>query len=179
MDRVILVDERDRPLATAPKLEAHREGLLHRAFSALVLNDAGEILLQQRAANKYHSPELWSNTCCSHPRPGESILDAASRRLGEEMGFLCPLHHLTTFTYRAPVGSGLVEHELDHVLVGRWNGEPRPDPAEVADWDWVPLPDVRRQVLDHPDRFTVWFRLLLDRLDDGELMGSGSGSPAA
>jgi isopentenyl-diphosphate delta-isomerase len=172
MDRVILVDERDRPLGTAPKLDAHRDGRLHRAFSVLVFNDAGELLLQQRAPGKYHSGGLWSNTCCSHPRPGEGVLEAGRRRLREEMGFECPLRHQTSFVYRADVGSGLIEHELDHVLLGYWDGEPLPDPAEVHSWAWVPLADLRLEVRRHPDRFTVWFRLLLEEMRDDERLGA-------
>jgi isopentenyl-diphosphate delta-isomerase len=170
MDRVVLVDEQDRPLGTMPKLMAHLQGRLHRAFSVLVLNDAGELLLQRRADGKYHSSGLWSNTCCSHPRSGEPVLDAGHRRLREEMGFDCSLRPAGWFIYRADVGGGLVEHELDHILLGRWNGEPMPDPAEVGAWRWVPLPELRARVRRNPEHFTAWFRLLLERLDDPALV---------
>jgi isopentenyl-diphosphate delta-isomerase len=170
MERVILVDERDRPIGSAGKLAAHEEGLLHRAFSILVMNDARELLLQQRATGKYHSAGLWSNSCCSHPRPDETVLEAGRRRLHEELGFVCPLRPVTSFVYHADVGAGLTEHELDHVLVGRWDGEPTPDPTEVDDWRWAPLDAVRREVDLHPERFTVWFRLLLERIDDATLL---------
>lgn len=164
-DRVILVDEKDRPLGTAEKLAAHADGKLHRAFSVFVLNERGETLLQRRAATKYHSPLLWSNSCCSHPRPGESTWDAAHRRLEEELGFDCPLEPAGAFLYRADVGGGLVEHEYDHLFIGSWNGTPTPAPEEVDDWRWISLPALRREVARSPERFTFWMRAALRELD--------------
>jgi isopentenyl-diphosphate Delta-isomerase len=164
-ERVILVDRADRPVGTAEKLAAHRSGSLHRAFSVLVRDGDGRVLLQRRALDKYHSPGLWSNTCCSHPRPGEPTIAAAHRRLVEEMGFDCPLRPVGSLLYRARVGAGLVEHEYDHVLVGHWEGTPVPDPAEVADWRWADLPDLGRAVRWNSSLFTPWFRLLLPRLE--------------
>lgn len=164
-DRVILVDDRDQPVGTAEKLWAHQHGHLHRAFSVFVLNDRGQLLLQRRAASKYHSPLLWSNTCCSHPRPGEATSAAAHRRLREEMGFDCRLRTIGSFVYRADVGGGLVEHEYDHLLLGRWNGAPTPAPEEVGDWRWVGLPALRRRVAESPDRFTYWLRAALRELE--------------
>jgi isopentenyl-diphosphate delta-isomerase len=175
-ERVILVDRLDRPVGTAEKMAAHRSGRLHRAFSVVVLNDADEMLLQRRAAGKYHSAGLWSNTCCSHPRPDEATADAATRRLREEMGFVCPLEPAFEFVYRAELGEGLVEHEYDHVLLGRWSGTPGPDPGEVDGWRWAPLPELRREVARYPYRFTYWFRVVLRELDDRGLLPAGPSS---
>lgn len=171
-ERVILVDAEDTPVGTADKLAAHRAGQLHRAFSVFVLNDDGAVLLQRRAEGKYHSGGLWSNTCCSHPRPGEATEAAARRRLEEEMGFHCTLEPAFGMVYRADVGGGLVEHEYDHVLLGRWSGEPDPDPREVADWRWVPLAALKEEVARHPRRFTYWFRVALLELDARGLLPS-------
>jgi isopentenyl-diphosphate delta-isomerase len=164
-ERVILVNERDEAVGTAEKLRAHQRGQLHRAFSVFVLNGQDEILLQRRAATKYHSPSLWSNSCCSHPRPAEATLDAAHRRLREELGFDCPLESMGAFVYRADVGGGLIEHEYDHLLLGRWEGEPTPAPAEVDDWRWISLPALRREIARTPHRFTYWLRAALRELD--------------
>lgn len=162
-ERVILVDEDDRPIGTEEKLAAHHKGLRHRAFSIIIVNDRGEMLLQKRADGKYHSGGLWTNTCCGHPRPGESIESAARRRLQEEMGFTCPLEERFTFAYRAELDQGLVENELDHVFVGHCDGaRPQPDPHEVGDWRWVDVPTLRQDVAAHPERYTYWFRILLD-----------------
>jgi isopentenyl-diphosphate delta-isomerase len=162
-ERVVLVDENDGEVGTLEKQRAHAEGRLHRALSVFVLNARGEMLLQRRAAAKYHSAGLWTNTCCSHPRPGERVDHAARRRLREEMGIDCDLSPAFAFTYRADVGGGLAEHEFDHVFLGRWNGEPRPDEDEVDQWRWVSLPDVEREVADDPAAFTPWFRIVLRR----------------
>jgi isopentenyl-diphosphate delta-isomerase len=162
LERVILVDADDRPLGTAAKLEAHRRGLLHRAFSVLIDDDAGNILLQKRAAAKYHSGGLWTNACCGHPRPGEATAHAAGRRLWEEMGIACPLVPLSTLTYRAEVGGGLIEHELVHLYRGVWRGGVRRDPHEAEAHAWHPLSAVRRAAAEAPERFTAWFRLYLD-----------------
>ena len=180
IDRVILVDDRDRPIGTAEKLAAHRDGRLHRAFSVLVLNERGEMLLQRRAAGKYHSAGLWSNTCCSHPRPGEETESAAHRRLREEMGFDCPLEPAGALVYRADVGGGLVEHEYDHLYLGRFDGEPVPAPEEASAWRWVDPGALRREVAERPERFTPWFRLALRDLDArGLLPGSRPGEQVA
>jgi isopentenyl-diphosphate delta-isomerase len=164
-DRVVLVDSNDQPLGSADKMEAHREGWLHRAFSILVFDDAGRMLLQKRHPGKYHSGGLWSNTCCSHPRPGESLADAAQRRLVEEMGFACDLDYAFGFQYEADVGPGLVECEVDHVLTGTvTRADVRPNAREVSDWTWVAPSELRPRVADNPSAYTVWFRLLLSRL---------------
>jgi isopentenyl-diphosphate delta-isomerase len=164
-DRVILVDAHDRPVGTAGKLDAHLEGRLHRAFSVFVFDAAGHLLVQKRDAGKYHCGGLWSNTCCSHPPPDASIVEAARQRLDEEMGFSCELGRLFDLTYRVPVGGGLVEHEYDHVFAARLERRPAavaPDPKEVADWRWVAPNALRRDVAARPQRYTPWFRLLLD-----------------
>ena len=163
-ERVILVDERDNARGTAEKLRAHSDGVLHRAFSVLVFNHRGELLLQRRAARKYHSGGLWSNTCCGHPRPGEATVAAARRRLHEEMGFACELTGLFGFRYRVELDGGMSEHEYDHVLIGRHDDDPRPDPREVDAWLWKPLPTVAQDARERPDRYTYWFRILLERL---------------
>ncbi|HEX2090857.1 MAG TPA: isopentenyl-diphosphate Delta-isomerase [Longimicrobiaceae bacterium] len=163
-ERVILVDEHDIERGSAEKLRAHVEGELHRAFSVVVFNRRGEVLLQRRAAEKYHSGGLWSNTCCGHPRPGEDTALAARRRLREEMGLDCDLEWICGFRYRAELRGGLAEHEYDHLFVGRYDGDPHPDPEEVEDWSWVPLDRVRREIADAAERYTPWFRHLLERL---------------
>src|SRR5688572_19728671 len=150
-ERVVLVDENDAEVGTLEKQRAHLEGRLHRALSVFVLNSRGEMLLQRRAWGKYHSGGLWTNTCCSHPRPGEAVEDAARRRLREEMGIDADLTPLFEFTYRADVGLGLVEHEYDHVFAGRYDGEPVPSVDEVDGWRWVPVGEVARQVREDPD----------------------------
>jgi isopentenyl-diphosphate delta-isomerase len=157
---VVLVDENDLEVGTLEKLRAHAEGRLHRAFSVFVFDGQGRMLLQRRAAEKYHSGGLWSNTCCSHPRPGESLEKAVRRRLREEMGFDCPLRFAFSFVYRADVGGGLIEHEYDHVYVGRYDGDPQPNPDEVEGWRWATVDEVRREVEARPDDFTFWFRIV-------------------
>jgi isopentenyl-diphosphate delta-isomerase len=153
---VVLVDAQDRAVGTASKLDAHRSGALHRAFSVFVFDRRGRLLLQRRALAKYHSGGLWTNTCCGHPRPGEAVSDAAVRRLREEMGIACPLRPAGAFTYRASLGE-LEEHEFDHVLVGRFDGDPRPEPDEVAAWRWAAPDDLSRELAEAPGRFTAWF----------------------
>lgn len=160
-EEVVLVDERDEMVGVAPKLAVHLDGRLHRAFSVFVFDPQGRMLLQRRAAGKYHSGGLWSNTACGHPRPGEATEAAAARRLYEEMGFRCPLEHRTEMLYRAEVGPGLVEHELDHIFVGTYDGDPRPDAAEVAEWRWMDTAALHRDVEAAPERYTPWFRMAL------------------
>lgn len=161
---LIAVDEQDRETGRVDKMTAHREGILHRAFSIFVFDEEDRLLLQRRARRKYHSGGLWSNTCCSHPRAGESLLDAAHRRLREEMGFDCGLEAVFGFVYRANLDGGLVEHEFDHVIVGRFQGAPTPDPSEVDAWKWESLPAVESQLAGNPAAFTAWFKLALDGL---------------
>lgn len=156
-ERVILVDRGDAVVGSAEKLAAHLDGALHRACSVFVFDGAGALLVQRRAAGKYHSAGLWSNSCCGHPRPGEGTLDAARRRLREEMGVDCELHAATAMRYRASLGAELTEHEFDHIFVGRWDGLPSLDPAEVDAYEWRALAALLTELGDHPSRFTVWF----------------------
>jgi isopentenyl-diphosphate delta-isomerase len=155
---VVLVDESDREIGVAPKLEAHRQGALHRAFSLMIWNGDGELLLQQRHAGKYHSGGLWTNAVCGHPRPGEDVPVAALRRLEEEMGFSCPLQTLGTLRYRAALDRGLTEHELVHVFRGRHDGAVLPDPGEADGYRWVPLDILQAEMAADPARFSAWFR---------------------
>jgi isopentenyl-diphosphate delta-isomerase len=158
---VILVDENDQEVGQMEKMEAHRLGLLHRAFSILIFNDRGELLLQQRAAHKYHSPLLWTNTCCSHPRPQETVLEAAKRRLQEEMGMQANMQEVLHFLYEAKLDQGLSEHELDHVLVGYTNENPQINPEEVKAFKWIALEQLIQELEQNPDTFTIWFQILL------------------
>ena len=162
MELVTLVDRDDNVVGVEEKLRAHRDGRLHRAFSVFVFDDRGRLLIQQRAVDKYHSGGLWSNTCCGHPRPGESSASAASRRLLEEMGFACELQDAFHLVYRAELDNSFVEHELDRVFVGRFNGEPHPDPREVAGTQWIPMPELLVRLKAQPGRFTRWLRLLVE-----------------
>jgi isopentenyl-diphosphate delta-isomerase len=160
---VILVDTADRELGTMEKMEAHEKAILHRAFSVFIFNDRGELMLQQRAAHKYHSPLLWTNTCCSHQRQGESNIEAGKRRLREEMGFEVDLDEKFHFVYKAEFDNGLTEHELDHVMVGYYNGEPTINPEEVASWKWINMEVLQQDMQDHPQDYTAWFKIIFDR----------------
>lgn len=161
---VVLVDEDDHVIGTEGKMAAHIAGKLHRAVSVFVFNTDGKLLLQQRAASKYHSAGLWSNTCCGHPRPEEKTDHAAHRRLQDEMGFDCPLRRDFDFVYKRQLNGGLVEHEYDHVFVGHHDDAPSPAPAEVADWRWVGADEVLTDLEANPDRYTAWFGLALERV---------------
>lgn len=161
---VVLVNERDEEIGQMPKMEAHVKGVLHRAFSIFVFDVNRRIMLQQRALTKYHSPGLWTNTCCSHPREGEAVLDAGLRRLQEEMGFVTELNKVFDFVYKSDVGQGLIEHEFDHVLIGHYNAEPVINPAEVEDWKWMEAEDILKDMEASPDRYTVWFRIAMPHL---------------
>lgn len=158
-----MVDEHDREVGRAEKLQAHSNGgRLHRAVSVLIFNSRGEMLLQRRADGKYHSAGLWSNTCCTHPAPGEPPEAAARRRLREEMGFDAPLKESFQFIYRADVGGGLTEWEYDHVFTGIYEGRVNPDPAEVSDYRWVGLEELREDARRNPEKYTKWFIILLE-----------------
>ena len=161
-ENVILVNERDEPIGLMPKLEAHEKAILHRAFSVFVLNEKKELMLQQRAPQKYHSPLLWTNTCCSHQREGETNIEAGNRRLGEEMGFTTELKELFHFIYKAPFDNGLTEHELDHVMIGYYDGIPQINLEEAGDWKWMKIEDVKEDMKRHPETYTVWFRIIFD-----------------
>lgn len=162
-EKVILVNEKDEPIGLMPKMEAHQKALLHRAFSVFVMNANGETMLQQRAKDKYHSPLLWTNTCCSHQREGESNIDAGKRRLMEEMGFTTELKELFSFVYKAPFDNGLTEHEFDHVMVGYFENEPDINPEEVADWKWMQPEDIKKDIAENPDEYTAWFKIIFER----------------
>ena len=162
-EEVILVNEKDEQIGTMPKLEAHKKAVLHRAFSVFIFNDKKELMLQQRAAHKYHSPLLWTNTCCSHQRVGETNIQAGKRRLMEEMGFVVDLEESISFIYKAPFDNGLTEHEFDHVLIGKYNEQPEVHADEVADWKWMPLENVKNDILDHPEIYTEWFKIIFDK----------------
>lgn len=166
MEEVILVDEQDRQLGLMEKMKAHEEAVLHRAFSVFIFNDKGETMLQQRALSKYHSPGLWTNTCCSHPRDGEGTEEAALRRMQEEMGFVAPVNEVFSFIYKADVGQGLTEHELDHVFIGYYQGEPELNPEEAANWKWESLGAIAEDMDTHPERYTVWFRIAFPRVKE-------------
>ncbi|MEM5565560.1 isopentenyl-diphosphate Delta-isomerase [Psychroserpens sp. AS72] len=162
-EHVILVNDNDEQIGTMPKLEAHEKAVLHRAFSVFIFNDQNELMLQQRAKHKYHSPLLWTNTCCSHQREGESNLQAGKRRLMEEMGFVVDLEETISFIYKAPFDNGLTEHEFDHVMVGHFNDEPIINPEEVEAWKWMPLEDVKGDIELHPELYTAWFKIIFDK----------------
>ena len=162
-ENVILVNEKDEPIGLMPKMEAHEKAVLHRAFSVFVLNSKNEIMLQQRAHHKYHSPLLWTNTCCSHQREGETNIQAGSRRLFEEMGFKTDLKELFHFIYKAPFDNGLTEHELDHVMIGYYNDAPNINPEEVEDWKWMHIEAVKTDIQNHPDLYTIWFKIIFDQ----------------
>jgi len=162
-EKVILVNEKDEKIGLMPKQEAHEKGVLHRAFSVFIFNAKKELMLQQRAVHKYHSPGLWTNTCCSHQRDGESSLDAGKRRLYEEMGFVTGLKETTSFIYKAPFDNGLTEHELDHILVGSFDGTPDINPDEVAAWKWIGLEEVKKDIQVNPENYTAWFKIIFDK----------------
>lgn len=174
---VILVNEKDEEVGTMEKTVAHQKGLLHRAFSVFVFNNKGELLLQQRAMNKYHSGGLWTNTCCSHPEPGEKIEEAARRRLKEEMGFDTAVERVDDFIYKARFLNGLTEHEFDHVLAGEYEGPVNFNTEEVMDVCYKNLEDIRHSLETHPQKYTVWFHLALPKLDDWWIKRFGKGKP--
>ncbi len=157
---VILVNEKDEQIGLMPKMEAHEKAILHRAFSVFIFNNKNELLLQQRAADKYHSPLLWTNTCCSHQRNGETNIEAGKRRLQEEMGFECKLTEKTSFIYKAPFDNGLTEYELDHIMIGNYNENPVMNREEVEDFKWMLLDDVKKDIALEPEIYTEWFKII-------------------
>lgn len=159
-EQVILVDEQDNQIGLMEKIEAHEKALLHRAFSVFVFNDKKELMLQQRAAEKYHSPLLWTNTCCSHQRVGETNLEAGKRRLQEEMGFVCELQEVFSFIYKAPFDNGLTEHELDHVMIGFCNEKPNINKEEVESYKWMTMEAVKDDIENKPEIYTAWFKII-------------------
>tara|TARA_X000001036_G_scaffold433901_1_gene472343 strand:- start:299 stop:820 length:522 start_codon:yes stop_codon:yes gene_type:complete len=157
---LILVDDNDNQIGTMAKMEVHRKGLLHRAFSVFIINKKNELLLQQRAFSKYHSPGLWTNTCCSHQNEGETSIEAAKRRLNQEMGMSTSLEFLFSFIYKAEFQNGLIEHEYDHVIIGRSNQEPKVDKNEVESWKWVSVDLILKDLEVNQDKYTVWFKII-------------------
>jgi isopentenyl-diphosphate delta-isomerase len=164
-EKVILVNEKDDQLGLMGKMEAHQKAVLHRAFSVFIFNKKGELLLQQRAHDKYHSPGLWTNTCCSHQRDGESNIVAGKRRLEEEMGFSCDLEEMFWFVYKASFDNGLTEHELDHVMVGYYDEDPKINEDEAASFKWMLLEEVKNDIELHPDLYTEWFKIIFKEYD--------------
>jgi isopentenyl-diphosphate delta-isomerase len=163
-EQVILVDENDEAIGEMNKLAAHQQGKLHRAFSVLLFNTSGQMLLQQRAASKYHSPLLWSNACCSHPKPGEEMIDAVNRRLIEEIGIQSQTEFSHRFHYKIEFENGLVEHELDHVFIGTTDLVPIVNPDEVEAFRYIELNTLRNDMKQHPDQYTFWFHLIMKEL---------------
>ena len=164
-EKVVLVNEKDDQLGLMNKMEAHQKAVLHRAFSVSVFNQKGELLLQQRAHDKYHSPGLWTNTCCSHQRDGESNIVAGKRRLEEEMGFSCDLEEMFWFVYKASFDNGLTEHELDHVMIGYFDEDPKINEDEAASFKWMLLEDVKKDIEMHPELYTEWFKIIFKEYD--------------
>ena len=162
MDKVVLVNEADQEVGTMEKLEAHEKGLLHRAFSVFVFDSNGKLLMQRRSLGKYHSGGLWTNTCCSHPLPGESVEDAAARRLQEEMGLSCELQKRFSFVYRAELDQGLTEYELDHVLTGFSDETPHLNPEEAMSFKWVSMEELKADLEQAPEKYTAWFRIIMN-----------------
>ena len=161
---VILVDEQDNDIGVMEKIKAHQEGLLHRAFSVFIFNHKDELLLQQRSLSKYHSAGLWTNTCCSHPRPNETVKDAANRRLFEEMGMSCDLRIKTNFIYKTSFENGLIEHELDYVLIGSTNQNPHINKEEVENYKWMSIADIKKDIISNPNQYTSWFKIALEKV---------------
>lgn len=162
-EHVILVNEKDEQIGLMPKMEAHIKAVLHRAFSVFIFNNKNELLLQQRAEDKYHSPLLWTNSCCSHQRNGESNIEAGKRRLQEEMGFVCELKEVTSFIYKAPFDNGLTEHELDHIMIGYYDSNPVINKEEVESFKWMTLEEVKIDMVKQPDIYTEWFKIIFEK----------------
>ena len=163
MEHVILVDSNDNPLGIMEKMEAHKNAVLHRAFSVFLFNSNGEMMLQLRAKGKYHSGGLWTNACCGHPKPNESVKEAAQRRLHEEMGIKCGLDKVFHYIYKTPFSNGLTEHEFLHVFKGTAEKEPTLNPQEAEGWKWISIKDIYEDVKRHPERYTAWFKISLEK----------------
>ncbi len=160
-EKVILVDKNDQEIGSEEKMKAHQAGILHRAFSVLVFNSKGELLLQKRQKIKYHCPGLWTNTCCSHPRSGETLQQATHRRLKEEMGFDCQLKEVFSFIYQAKFDNGLTENEYDQVFVGKFDGQPKPNPDEVDGWKWISIKGLKKDINKNPGKYTPWSKIII------------------
>ena len=162
-EKVVLVDKNDNKLGLMPKMEAHLKGELHRAFSVIIFNPQGKILLQKRASTKYHTPNLWSNTCCSHQRDNEDNISAGKRRLSEEMGFITDLFNFDSFIYRVEFSNGLIEHENDHIMIGVFDGIPKPNPNEVDEWKWIDIDILAKDMKINPEYYTAWFIIIMNK----------------
>ena len=162
-EKVILVDQSDNKIGLMDKMEAHEKGVLHRAFSVFIFNKSNELMLQKRAHSKYHSPGLWTNTCCSHQRDDESNIEAGKRRLFEEMGFTTDLAETTSFIYRAAFDNDLIEHELDHILIGSYENSPNINKTEVDSWKWMQLEDIKEDIEISPNNYTVWLKIIFQK----------------
>ena len=169
-EMIILVDENDTAIGTVGKTEAHLQGLLHRAISVFIFNEKGELLLQKRSDNKYHSANLWTNTCCSHPSPGETTLNAAARRLDQEMKIVTPLNFICSFQYKSVFSNGLIENEIDHVFYGISNQIPNPDPLEANDWKYIMPDQLIEDINKSPDLYTAWLKICIDRNIFGDIL---------
>ncbi|MEM7819591.1 MAG: isopentenyl-diphosphate Delta-isomerase [Candidatus Aenigmatarchaeota archaeon] len=161
---VILVDKNDKEIGTMEKIEAHKKAKLHRAFSIFIFNSKNEMLIQKRAKTKYHCGGLWSNTCCSHPRPGETIENATHRKLKQEMGFDCELKEIFSFIYKAKFDNGLTEYEFDHVFIGKYESEIIPNKNEIDDWKFISIKELLKDVKNHPKKYTPWFKKVLKKV---------------
>ncbi|MGV7963024.1 isopentenyl-diphosphate Delta-isomerase [Photorhabdus tasmaniensis] len=168
-EMLILVDKHDNPIGSAGKMDVHKKGMLHRAFSIFVFDSKGNLLLQKRAVNKYHSAGLWTNSCCGHPRIGETLEVAAHRRLGEEMGFDCPLKKVSSFIYHATLPNNLIEYEYDHVFIGRFDKEPIINADEVSDYKWVNSLELKALIDKAPWKYTVWFKEIVYSLSNQDV----------
>lgn len=164
IENIIVVDENDIEKGKIEKMEAHEKGILHRAFSVFVFNSKNEMLLQQRAKTKYHSPGLWSNTCCSHPHFGEKLEEAVHRRLKEELGFDCDVKEIFSFIYKAELEYGLTEHEFDHVFIGKFDGDITPNKDEIEDFKWITVEELKKDVILNSNAYTVWFKKCIDNV---------------
>jgi len=161
MEEIILVNKEGFQIGIAEKFDAHKKGLLHRAFSVFIFNNKGELLIQKRASEKYHSPNLWSNACCGHPRPNESTKEAAMRRLNEEMGFSVELEERFTYSYYVNFENGLVENEFDHIFIGYWNNNPLLNLNEASEWKYIPLNKLQLDLIENPLNYTFWFKEII------------------
>jgi isopentenyl-diphosphate Delta-isomerase len=165
-DQVVLVNETDEQIGVMAKIEAHKKGLLHRAFSVFIFDSKGRMLLQQRAAEKYHGAHLWTNACCSHPGPDENVKEAAQRRLDQEMGFTTELQEIFSFIYKAEVENNLVEYEFDYVFVGEYENEIKPHPAEVSAFYYENMEQLKTKIETHPLKFTAWFKIAFPQIEN-------------
>ena len=165
-EKVVLVDEDDNQIGLMPKMEAHLKGKLHRAFSIIIFNSDRKILLQKRASTKYHTPNLWSNTCCSHQREGEDNINAGKRRLNEEMGFVANLYNFSSFIYRVEFSNGLIEHENDHIMLGVFDGAPKPNQNKVDEWKWIDIDILVEDMHINPDQYTAWFMIIMNNYNE-------------